>query len=135
VRPALALGLVAGLLEFIPTLGPALAALPALAMALLDSPAKALWVLIAYVLIHAFEAHILVPLLMKRRVSLPPALTLLAQAVMGSAFGVLGLLAAVPLAVTTMQLVRVYLVEPTPGDPDQAGARSAPDPLGSSLTG
>ena len=102
VRAAIPLGILAGLLEFVPTLGPILSALPAIAMGFVDSPEKALFVTIAYVGIQFVENHLLIPILMKEGIDLPPALTIVAQALMAIVFGVLGLLVAVPLLATVM---------------------------------
>jgi predicted PurR-regulated permease PerM len=78
VKAAFALGLLAGLFEFIPTVGPILSAIPAIGMAFLDSPEKALSVAIAFWGIQFMENHLLIPLLMKAN-GLPPALTILSQ--------------------------------------------------------
>jgi predicted PurR-regulated permease PerM len=124
VRAALALAVIAALLEFIPTVGPALAVLPALAMALLDSPARALAVLVVYLGVQGFESHMLTPLLMRGRMRLPPAVTLLAQALLAVAFGLPGLLAAVPATAAVLAAVRVLRAgEPAPSTP--AGGRGA----------
>lgn len=97
VQAAVPLGILAGLLEFVPNLGPVLSALPAIAMAFVDSPQKALAVAIAYVGIQFIENHLLIPILMKQGLNLPPALTIVMQSLMALIFGVLGLLVAVPL--------------------------------------
>lgn len=102
VRAAVPLGILAGLLEFVPTLGPILSALPAIAMGFVDSPEKALAVTIAYVGIQFVENHLLIPILMKEGIDIPPALTIVAQALMAIVFGFLGLLVAVPLLATVM---------------------------------
>lgn len=102
VRAAVPLGILAGLLEFVPTLGPILSAIPAIAMGFVDSPEKALFVTIAYVGIQFIENHLLIPILMKEGIDLPPALTIVAQALMAIVFGILGLLVAVPLLATVM---------------------------------
>jgi predicted PurR-regulated permease PerM len=102
VRAAIPLGILAGLLEFVPTLGPILSALPAIAMGFVDSPEKALFVTIAYVGIQFIENHLLIPILMKEGIDLPPALTIVMQALMAIVFGILGLLVAVPLLATVM---------------------------------
>ena len=73
-----------------------MSALPAIAMGFLDSPEKALSVTIAYVVIQFFENHMLIPLLMKGGMNLPPALTVFSQALMALLFGFLGLMCAVP---------------------------------------
>ena len=107
VRAAVPLGILAGLLEFVPTLGPILSSLPAIAMGFVDSPEKALAVAIAYVGIQFIENHLLIPILMKEGVDLPPALTIVMQALMAIVFGVLGLLVAVPLLAAVMITVRI----------------------------
>lgn len=114
VKAAFALGLLAGLFEFIPTVGPILSAVPGVAMAFLDSPEKALYVLIAYWGIQFLENHILIPLLMKGGMDLPPALTVLAQALLALVFGFLGLMVAVPMLATVMVIVQMLYVEQLP---------------------
>jgi predicted PurR-regulated permease PerM len=116
VKAALALGVLAGLLEFIPTIGPILSSLPAIAMGFLDSPEKALYVMIAYTGIQFLENHLLIPLLMKGGVDLPPALTIMSQALMALVFGFLGLMCAVPLLAATMVCVKMLYVEDVVGD-------------------
>jgi predicted PurR-regulated permease PerM len=111
VPAALPLGILAGLLEFIPTIGPILSAVPSIAMGLTDSPEKALAVAGAYVLIQFLENHLLIPLLMKEGVDLPPVLTILTQAVMAFVFGFIGLFVAVPILVLTTVFVRMLYVE------------------------
>lgn len=106
VRAAIPLGILAGLFEFVPTLGPILSALPAIAMGFVDSPEKALAVTIAYVGIQFLENHLLIPILMKEGIDLPPALTIVMQALMAIVFGILGLLVAVPLLATVMIAAR-----------------------------
>ena len=117
VKAAFALGLLAGLFEFIPTVGPIVSALPAIAMAFLDSPEKALWVGIAYVGIQFFENHLLIPLLMKGGINLPPALTVFSQALMALTFGFLGLMCAVPLLAASVVAVKMLYVEDVVGEP------------------
>lgn len=116
VKAAIALGILAALLEFIPTIGPIISAVPAIAMAFLDSPEKALWVLIAYVIIQFLESNILIPLLMKEGMDLPPVLTILAQALMAMVFGFLGLLVAVPVLAAVMVPIKMLYVEGVVGD-------------------
>ena len=116
VKAAFALGLLSGLFEFIPTLGPIIASLPAIAMGFLDSPEKALWVTIAYIGVHFLEGHLLIPLLMKGGIDLPPALTIFAQALMALLFGFLGLMCAVPLLAATVVGVKMLYVEDVVGD-------------------
>jgi predicted PurR-regulated permease PerM len=116
VKAPFALGLIAGLLEFIPYFGPILSALPAIAMALLDSPEKALWVALAYTAIQQLESAALQPLLMQKGLELPPVLTLLGQSAMALAFGFMGLLVAVPLLGAIMVPVKMLYVRDVVGD-------------------
>ena len=106
VKAALPLGILAGVSKFIPIVGSIFAAIPAIAMAFIDSPHKALLVAVGYFLIQFVENHLLVPVLMKRGVDLPPAMTLGIQALMSVLFGFLGLLVAVPLLAVILTIVR-----------------------------
>jgi predicted PurR-regulated permease PerM len=106
VRAAVPLGILAGILEFVPTIGPILSSFPAIAMGFVDSPEKALAIAIAYVGIQFIENHLLIPILMKEGVDLPPALTIVMQALMAIVFGILGLLVAVPLLAAIMIATR-----------------------------
>lgn len=117
VRAALPLGILSGLLQFVPTAGPLISAIPAIAMGFVDSPEKAAAVMVAFYIIHFLESHVLIPLLMKEGVNLPPVLTVLTQAGMALAFGVMGLFVAVPLLVLVMILVKMLYVEDVIGDP------------------
>jgi predicted PurR-regulated permease PerM len=114
VRAAVPLGILAGLLEFVPTLGPIISAIPAIAMGFVDSPEKALFVTIAYIAIQFLENHILIPVLMKEGIDLAPALTIVVQALMAIVFGFLGLLVAVPLLAMIVVCVRVGLLHEEP---------------------
>ena len=116
VKAPFALGLIAGLLEFIPYVGPILSALPGIAMALLDSPEKALWVALAYTAIQQLEGAAIQPLLMQKGLELPPVLTLLGQAAMSLAFGFMGLLVAVPLLGAIMVPIKMLYVRDVVGD-------------------
>jgi predicted PurR-regulated permease PerM len=106
VKAALPLGILAGILKFIPIVGSIFAAIPAIAMAFIDSPHKALVVALGYFVIQFVENHLLVPVLMKHGVNIPPALTLGIQALMALLFGFLGLLVAVPLLAVILTVVR-----------------------------
>jgi predicted PurR-regulated permease PerM len=131
VKAAFALGLLAGLFEFIPTVGPLLSAIPGVAMGFLDSPEKAATVAVAYWGIQFLENHILIPLLMKGGMDLPPALTVITQALLALVFGFLGLMVAVPMLATVMVIVQVlYLGQRPDGsvDGDGKGRREAFDP-------
>jgi predicted PurR-regulated permease PerM len=106
VKAAVPLGILAGVAKFIPIVGSIFAAIPAIAMAFIDSPHKALVVTLGYIVIQFLENHLLVPVLMKKGVDLPPAMTLGIQALMAVLFGFLGLLVAVPLLAAILTIVR-----------------------------
>jgi len=125
VKAAFALGLLSGLMEFIPTVGPIVSSLPAIAMGFLDSPEKALSVAVAYVGIQFLENHLLIPLLMKGGINIPPALTILSQALMAILFGFLGLMCAVPLLAAVITAVKMLYVEDVVGD-RQIGPKENP---------
>lgn len=116
VRAAVALGIIAGLLEFIPYVGPILSAVPAVAMALLDGPEKALYVVVAYTAIQQLEGVVLQPMLMQEGLELPPVVTILGQSLLALVFGFLGLLVAVPLLATVMVPIRRLYVRDVVGD-------------------
>jgi len=110
VKAAIPLGILAGILEFVPNLGPIMSAAPAALIAFADSPQKAFFVLLAYWAIQFLENNLLIPHLMKEELDLPPALTLLWQALMAILFGVLGLFVAVPILAAGFVSVRFLYV-------------------------
>lgn len=103
--------LLAGLLTFIPNVGPTLSVIPPVAIALLDAPWKAIAVLILYVAIQQTETNILTPLVMQRQVSLLPAVTLVSQVAFAIFFGFLGLVLALPLLVVAQVWFREILIK------------------------
>jgi predicted PurR-regulated permease PerM len=111
VRGALPLGVLAGLFEFIPNVGPLLSAVPAILMGFVDSPEKALVVMGVYWGIQFLENNLLIPYLMREQLDLPPALTLVTQVIMAYVFGFLGLFVAIPLLATVVVTVRMFWVE------------------------
>ena len=111
VRAAFPLGVLAGIFEFVPNVGPMLAAIPAVLMGFVDSPQKALLVGGVYWAIQFLENNLLIPYLMKEQLDLPPALTLIAQVVMAFVFGFLGLFVAIPLLATVVVVMRTFWVE------------------------
>jgi len=107
---ALGLGFIAGLLEFIPFFGPIMAALPALLLAMTVDPQLAIWTAAVYVAVQQIENNLIVPLVQKRTVELPPALGLFSIFAFGVLFGTMGVLFSVPLAVVIMVFVKqLYL--------------------------
>ena len=93
---ALLLGILSGLLTFIPILGPLISVIPPILLALVDDPIKALWVVLLYLAIQYIESHVVHPLVLSRAVSLHPAIVIFAIVIMGTLFGFIGLLLAIP---------------------------------------
>jgi predicted PurR-regulated permease PerM len=83
--------------ELLPYVGPILAGIPAVAVALTQSTTLALAVVIAYVAIQQIEGHVLTPVIMHSQTNLPPALVVVALTMGYSAGGILGAVAAIPL--------------------------------------
>jgi predicted PurR-regulated permease PerM len=129
VPQALFLGVIAGLLELIPSLGPTLAAIPAVLLALLFGSTHfaieplpfALIVIAAYALIQFVENQFLVPYIMGDAVDLPPLVVLIGALAGAMAFGILGALLATPV-IATGNLVFRYtyrkILEPPPLPPE-----------------
>ena len=108
---ALAQAALAGVLTFIPNIGPAFSVVPPIAIALLDAPWKSVAVLVIYFLIQQIETNILTPLVMAQQVSLLPAVTLMAQVFFATFFGFFGLLLALPLTVVGQVWLKEVIVK------------------------
>lgn len=93
---ALTLGIIAFFLEAVPTVGPIIAAIPAVIIAYMDAPWKAVVVLIFATLIQQLENQFLVPKIMQKALGISPFVTLVALLVGGKLAGIMGVLLAVP---------------------------------------
>ena len=107
VPGALLLGLFAGLISFVPYIGPIVSVIPPvlLTLALGESLIDALWVVVAYAGIQQVESYLITPMIMQKAASLHPAVAIAAVTLLGAAFGVLGALLALPAAVVAGVLV------------------------------
>ncbi|MCP1167174.1 AI-2E family transporter [Limimaricola sp. ASW11-118] len=121
---AITLGLIAGVTNFIPFIGPFLSAVPAVAIAFADDQQKALWALGIFVAVQQFEGNVLMPIIQKRAVALPPVLSILAIVAFGALFGFLGIVVATPLLLVVIVLVRMLYVEDVLGDTGLVGSRN-----------
>lgn len=108
IKFAFLLGVLSGLFELIPVVGPILAAVPAIILGLLQSPATGLMVLLVYIVVQQIENHIFVPLIMQKTIGLNPIVVVVALLVGGSLGGVLGLLVAVPAATVIVEIVEDF---------------------------
>jgi predicted PurR-regulated permease PerM len=111
-----ALALLAGFMEFIPYIGPFVAAVPAILVAFAESPQLALWVALLFLAIQSIESYLLAPLVQHRAVYLPPAVILFTQVLMGVIVGALGVAVATPLAASAMVAISMLYVEDALGD-------------------
>ncbi len=112
----LALGIVAAFLDFVPNIGPVIAAAPAILLALVDSPTTAIYVTLLYLAVQSAEGYVVTPLIQQKTVSLPPAITVVAQVLFFVLLGPLGLLLASPLAAAAMVVVKGLYVHDALGD-------------------
>jgi predicted PurR-regulated permease PerM len=113
---ALALAILAGLMEFVPYIGPFVAAIPAILVGFAEGPQLALYIGLLFLGIQMTESYVLAPLIQHRAVHLPPAAILFAQVLMGVIVGALGVAVATPLAAAVMVAVSMLYVEDALGD-------------------
>lgn len=110
---ALLLGVVNGLAEFVPIIGPWAGGVPAVIVAFLDDPTKGLWTLIAILVLQFLESQVITPVAMSRAADVHPFVTLFALILFGGLFGFLGVLLALPLVLLFWTVVEVFWVEET----------------------
>ena len=118
---ALALGALAGLLEFVPMVGPTLGAIPAVIVALSISPQAALLVVGYTIVLQMAENHILVPRLMGRSVGVSPIMVILAVFTFSSLLGITGAFLAIPLAAIFQVLMDHLIVHSGVAGPEEPG--------------
>jgi predicted PurR-regulated permease PerM len=113
---AFTLSVIAFLFTFVPFAGPIASAVPAILVATIESPVKALYVIILYIAVQNFETYIITPLIQQRTVRLPAVLLIISQILVGAFLGVFGLLLAAPLMVVTIVIIQRLYVDSTLGD-------------------
>jgi predicted PurR-regulated permease PerM len=113
---AFALGVLAGLFEFVPTIGPVIGLLPALLLALAEDPRSALYVLVLYTIVQTIESYLLTPLVQERVIELPPVITIATQVLFAWTLGALGVLVAVPFVAVAVLVVQLLYVKDSLGD-------------------
>lgn len=124
---AMTLGLIAGLLTFVPWVGPIAAGLLAVLLAFTEGPQKALYVAVLMLVIEQTQDNVLMPFVQKWAVALPPVLALISFLIFAGLFGPAGMLFATPLMVVLMALVqRLYVEEVL--EPGSAGPTSRSSP-------
>jgi predicted PurR-regulated permease PerM len=110
---ALVLGGLAALLEFIPVVGPIIFAIPAVLVAFSQGPRTAFYALLVFTAIQQLESNVIIPLLQRWAVKMPPVVGLLAVLAAGVLLGPGGIIFAAPIAVVTIELVKLLYVEDT----------------------
>ena len=115
---AMSLGVLAAVLTFIPNVGPILATIPQLLLALQLGTNILITVLLFNLLMQFVESYLITPLIQQRQVSLPPALTVFAQLLLGVLFGILGIVLAAPITASILYLVQTLYIANYLGDPE-----------------
>ena len=115
---AISLGVLAAVLTFIPNVGPILATIPQLLLALQLGTNTLVTVLVFNLLMQFVESYLVTPLIQQRQVSLPPALTVFAQLLLGVLFGILGIVLAAPIMASILYLVQTLYIANYLGDPE-----------------
>lgn len=110
------LGIFAALMTFIPNIGPIISAIPAALFGFVTGPMKGVYVIILYIIIQTLESYFVTPQIQKKAVSLPPALLISAQILIGVLLGAFGLILATPLMVCVIVAVQMLYIEDTLGD-------------------
>ena len=113
---ALTLGLIAGLLSFVPNFGPIFSAVPAILLAFIDSPTSALSTAALFVGVQLVESNLVTPMIERRTVELPPVLTIASQLALAILFGAVGLILATPILAVVMVLVQTLYIQDVLGD-------------------
>lgn len=114
VHPAFTLGLFTGVMIFIPYIGSLIAFAVTVLVTLAEGPALVLYVTLLFAAVHAAEGYLLTPMIQRRAVYLPPALTILAQVLLGLLLGLVGFALATPLTAAALVLVRMLYLDETP---------------------
>lgn len=108
---AVALAFITFLLDFIPTIGPIAAAVPAILIGFLDSPMTAFWIALVYFVIQSIESYVLVPIIYKKTVSISPVMTLGSLVLFGILAGPLGIILATPLVAVFQVMIRELYIK------------------------
>ena len=115
----LALGLIAGLAEFVPYIGPIVASFPAILVASTQGTEAMIWTVAAYLVIHQIEGNLIAPLIQRRMIMIPPALTLLGIVAVAHLFGNYAVVLAAPLVIAIFIAVKRLYIRDTLGEPTE----------------
>lgn len=112
IPAAPAIGLVAGLCEFVPYLGTIVVGIPAVILGFSESNTAGIWTVVVLIVVQQVQGNLVMPLLQSRMVELPPALTIFSLVAAGVLLGPVGVLLATPLTVVAMVIVKAVYVQP-----------------------
>jgi predicted PurR-regulated permease PerM len=115
----LALGLIAGIAEFVPYVGALLASIPALLVASTQSSDAIIWTGLAYLIIHQIEGELIAPIIQRRMIMIPPAVTILGIAAVAYLFGNYAIVLAAPLVIAVFIGVKRLYIRDTLGEPTE----------------
>ncbi len=105
VRYAISLAILSAVFEIIPVFGPIMAAIPAIAVASIQSTVLAIWVLALYIVVQQFENHLIYPLVVRKTIGVNPLLVVLSIVVGGALGGLFGIILAVPIAAVFVEFL------------------------------
>ncbi len=105
IKFALILGFLAAIFEIVPMVGPVIAAIPAIFLAFLQSPALGLWVIVFYVVVQQLENHLLVPVVLGKTVGLNPIVVIISLLVGQQLAGIPGMILSVPVATIIVEMM------------------------------
>ena len=128
IQEWVALGVLAGVLSFIPNFGPVVALIPAVAAAIVQAEDNIIWTVVIVYGVSFFQSQVLSPVLASERMNMPAILVLLGQIIFGFFFGFLGLMLAVPLSAVAAVLVDEIYIHDVLGDRPAVKASEAPMP-------
>jgi predicted PurR-regulated permease PerM len=116
IEQAAALGVIAGLLSFVPNFGPIIALIPSIAAAVVQTPDNVLWIVLIIYGVSFVQSQIVAPMLVADSINLPAVLILLGQIVAGAFLGFLGIMLAVPITAIIMVMVQEIYIKDVLGD-------------------
>lgn len=122
---AIVFAVLSALLVVVPYFGAFAGGLPPFILGLTDSPGRALLVFVVYLAVQQIESNLILPMVMSRQVNLHPAAIAVGVVIVGSTFGFVGLIVAVPIISAIVILTEEAWIRPMEGD-DEAAPRGPP---------